>query len=37
MVFLNFVLDRPSPPKGPLVIDNITKDSCTLAWNRPEV
>lgn len=35
-VFEIIVQDRPSPPKGPLVVDNVTKDSCTLAWNPPE-
>uniref|UniRef100_A0A7E4VU92 non-specific serine/threonine protein kinase n=1 Tax=Panagrellus redivivus TaxID=6233 RepID=A0A7E4VU92_PANRE len=35
-VFEIVVQDRPSPPKGPLVVDNVTKESCTLAWNPPE-
>lgn len=30
------VLDRPSPPKGPVDITKITRDGCHLAWNIPE-
>lgn len=30
------VLDRPSPPKAPLTVSNITKESCVLSWNTPE-
>ncbi|KAH8269759.1 hypothetical protein KR018_000421 [Drosophila ironensis] len=30
------VLDRPSPPKGPLDISKITRDECHLGWNVPE-
>ncbi|KPU74929.1 uncharacterized protein Dana_GF19006, isoform G [Drosophila ananassae] len=30
------VLDRPSPPKGPVDITKITRDGCHLAWNVPE-
>lgn len=25
----------PCPPQGPLKIDNISKDSCTLSWQKP--
>lgn len=28
--------DRPSPPKGPLQVDDVTKDSCKLSWSPPE-
>uniref|UniRef100_A0AC34RIM6 Twitchin n=1 Tax=Panagrolaimus sp. JU765 TaxID=591449 RepID=A0AC34RIM6_9BILA len=35
-VFEVIVQDRPSPPKGPLAVDNVTKESCTLSWNPPE-
>ncbi|KRF85408.1 twitchin isoform X27 [Drosophila virilis] len=30
------VLDRPSPPKGPLDISKITRDGCHLAWHVPD-
>lgn len=30
------VLDKPSPPKGPVEVSNVTKDSCTLSWQPPE-
>lgn len=30
------VLDRPSPPIGPLDISKITKEGCHLAWHIPE-
>ncbi|KAL3088858.1 hypothetical protein niasHS_009150 [Heterodera schachtii] len=30
------VQDRPAPPKGPLAVDNVTRDSCTLSWQPPE-
>lgn len=30
------LIDRPSPPKGPLNVDNITKESCQLSWNPSE-
>ncbi|CAJ0936412.1 unnamed protein product, partial [Mesorhabditis belari] len=30
------VQDRPSPPEGPLEVSDVTKDSCTLAWNPPK-
>lgn len=29
------VLDRPSPPVKPLVVSNISKDSCHLSWQLP--
>ncbi|XP_073811656.1 projectin protein bent isoform X33 [Musca autumnalis] len=30
------VLGAPGKPKGPLKVDNITKDSCKLKWKKPE-
>lgn len=30
------VLDRPSPPEGPLEINEITKESCKLRWKVPK-
>ncbi|XP_015183294.1 PREDICTED: twitchin isoform X5 [Polistes dominula] len=30
------VLDIPSPPEGPLLISNVTKNSCTLKWRAPK-
>ena len=30
------VLDRPSPPEGPLEISEVTKESCKLKWRRPK-
>uniref|UniRef100_A0A1I7S352 non-specific serine/threonine protein kinase n=1 Tax=Bursaphelenchus xylophilus TaxID=6326 RepID=A0A1I7S352_BURXY len=35
-VFEIIVQDRPSPPVGPLVVDDVTKNSCTLSWSPPE-
>ncbi|KAI6175533.1 hypothetical protein M3Y97_00699600 [Aphelenchoides bicaudatus] len=35
-VFEINVQDRPSPPEGPLQVENITKDGCTLSWNPPK-
>uniref|UniRef100_A0AC34GPF1 Twitchin n=1 Tax=Panagrolaimus sp. ES5 TaxID=591445 RepID=A0AC34GPF1_9BILA len=35
-IFEIIVQDRPAPPKGPIVVDNVTKESCSLAWNPPE-
>ncbi|XP_065220483.1 twitchin isoform X27 [Planococcus citri] len=29
------VLDRPSPPEGPLDVSNVTKESCRLVWKTP--
>lgn len=29
------MLDKPSPPRAPLDVSNITKDSCHLAWQQP--
>lgn len=29
------VLDRPSPPEPPLVVSNVTKDSCHVTWGHP--
>ena len=31
-----FTIDRPGPPKGPLEVDNITKDGCALSWKPPD-
>ncbi|XP_011700590.1 PREDICTED: twitchin isoform X1 [Wasmannia auropunctata] len=30
------VMDVPSPPEGPLKIDNVTKNGCTLKWRPPK-
>ena len=30
------VLDRPSPPEGPLEISEVTKESCKLKWRVPK-
>lgn len=30
------VLDVPSPPEGPLKVDNVTKSGCTLKWRPPK-
>lgn len=30
------VLDRPSPPKAPLSVSGVTKESAVLNWNTPE-
>ena len=30
------VLDIPLPPEGPLKIDNVTKNGCTLKWRPPK-
>ncbi|KAK5968521.1 Twitchin [Trichostrongylus colubriformis] len=30
------VVDRPSPPEGPLEITDIAPDCCTLAWKPPK-
>lgn len=30
------VLDVPSPPEGPLKIDNVTRSGCTLKWRPPK-
>lgn len=29
------VVDRPSPPLGPLDASDITPDTCTLSWKPP--
>lgn len=29
------VVDRPSPPQGPLEVSDISPDTCTLAWKSP--
>lgn len=29
------VVDRPSPPVGPIEFSEITPDSCTISWNAP--
>jgi hypothetical protein len=34
-LFSHFI-DRPSPPKGPLQVDNITKNACELSWSPPD-
>ncbi|XP_059218729.1 twitchin isoform X21 [Stomoxys calcitrans] len=30
------VIDRPSPPNGPLKIDNVHANGCSLKWNPPD-
>jgi hypothetical protein len=30
------VVDRPSPPEGPLEADDIAPDSCRLSWKEPK-
>lgn len=30
------VQDRPAPPKGPIQVENITKESCSLSWDPPD-
>uniref|UniRef100_A0A8D8XJS7 Twitchin n=1 Tax=Cacopsylla melanoneura TaxID=428564 RepID=A0A8D8XJS7_9HEMI len=29
------VIDRPSPPEGPLEVSSVTKESCKLSWRIP--
>lgn len=29
------VIDKPSPPQGPLDISDITPETCTLSWKAP--
>ena len=30
------VLDKPSPPEGPLEYDDVTSSTVTLSWNPPK-
>ncbi|XP_013148822.1 PREDICTED: twitchin isoform X2 [Papilio polytes] len=30
------ILGKPSKPKGPLEVSDVTKNSCTLTWDKPE-
>lgn len=30
------VIDKPAPPNGPLKVDEINSESCTLHWNPPD-
>lgn len=30
------VLGKPSPPKGPLEVSNVTAEGCKLGWKKPE-
>ncbi|CAJ0587388.1 unnamed protein product, partial [Mesorhabditis spiculigera] len=30
------IQDRPSPPEGPIVVEDVNKDSCTLHWKPPK-
>lgn len=30
------VVGRPSPPKGPLGVDDVCTDGATISWNPPE-
>jgi len=34
--FFKFIADRPSPPIGPIQIDDVTKNSCSISWRPPE-
>lgn len=29
------VVDRPTPPQGPLDVNDVTPDTCTLSWKSP--
>ena len=29
------IVDRPSPPQGPLDVSDVTPDTCTLSWKTP--
>lgn len=31
-----FFKGKPSKPKGPLDVSDVTKTGCTLAWKKPE-
>lgn len=35
-VFEINVQDKPTPPKGPIEVSDVTKDSCVLSWQAPE-
>ncbi|VDN28526.1 unnamed protein product [Gongylonema pulchrum] len=35
-IFEVIVQDRPSPPKGPIEVTDVTKDGCVLSWQPPE-
>lgn len=35
-VFEVIVQDRPSPPKGPIEVTDVTKEGCVLSWQAPE-
>lgn len=30
------VIDKPSPPRGPLKVDNVHAEGCSLHWNPPD-
>uniref|UniRef100_A0A3B3Q7V2 Titin n=1 Tax=Paramormyrops kingsleyae TaxID=1676925 RepID=A0A3B3Q7V2_9TELE len=30
------VLDRPSPPEGPISVSNLTKEQCLISWKPPK-
>lgn len=33
---LMFLPGKPSKPKGPLEVADVTKNGCTLSWQKPE-
>lgn len=33
---MNFLVARPSAPKGPLQVYDVMEESCTLKWHYPE-
>lgn len=32
---MQIFLDRPSPPEGPLIVSDVTKESARLTWKTP--
>uniref|UniRef100_A0A0N5C6U2 non-specific serine/threonine protein kinase n=1 Tax=Strongyloides papillosus TaxID=174720 RepID=A0A0N5C6U2_STREA len=35
-IFELIVQDKPSPPEGPLIIEDVNKSGCKLSWNPPK-
>lgn len=35
LCFSEFILDKPSPPQGPLEVSDVHKEGCKLKWKRP--